>query len=122
MTEGEHGLTGAGLEYDPAEILLARMYVPGDFPHVIYQRADWPGWLPDPSFISFTRRGETSAEMAAWEPFDVPVLQAGQVGTVLIIPLWPERWRYLKPGQTLNWLHLPLSAQVLQGLHKDGIV
>ncbi|WP_102126903.1 hypothetical protein [Deinococcus planocerae] len=122
MTGGERGLTGVGSEYDPTQMLLARMYVPDDFPHVIYRRADWPGWPPDPSFISFTRQGDTLIEMAAWEPYDVPILQAGQVGTVLIIPLWPKRWQHLKPGQTLNWRHAPLSAQVLQGIQKDGIV
>lgn len=110
--------SGTGLEYDPATMLLARMHVPDDLPYVVYRRADWPGWPPDPSFLSFWRHGEPYTGLAAWEPYGLPILQAGQVGIVLVVPLWPENWVHLKPGQTLNWQHAPLSAQVVQGIQK----
>ncbi|WP_345451038.1 hypothetical protein [Deinococcus aluminii] len=107
------------MEYDPAQMLLAKMYMPDDFPYVIYRRAGWPEWPPDPSFISFPRSGEFITAMAIWEPYDVEILQAGQVGTVLVVPLWPEFWRHLKAGQTLNRLNAPFSAQILEPLKKE---
>lgn len=100
----------------PARALLARRRLPDDLLGAVYRREDWPGWPPDASIITVTRRGEAIDTFAFWEPLAPPVLQPGQVGDILIYPFVPEDWAHLQPGQTVNWAHLPLSAQILEPL------
>ena len=100
----------------PMRALLARIRLPDDFPGVVYRREDRPDWPPDPSIVTVIRQGEPIHTLVFWEPPAPSVLQAGQMGEILIHPIAPEYWSHVRPGQTVNWFHLPLSAQILEPL------